>query len=165
MTDALFEAMRVYLDVGYTDIKGFWHLTLSEITELIDSANRRFKREHEKREADIKQQAIMDRNLALQIGEVVACIFSKNKSDITPLYEFYPDLFEAEKKRATEMDLETYTYLWEDYAYRVNQERKRMRGGDANAVNGHDTEEIASSADRQHDAITDGDGASTVSDE
>lgn len=148
MTDALYEALRVYLDVGYTDIKEFWHLTLSEISDLIDAANRRFKRDYERRDADIKQQAIMDRNLALQIGEVVACIFSKNKNDITPLYEFYPELFEKERRQSQEMDLETYTYVWEDYAYRVNQERKRMRGGDANAVNGHDTEEVASSADR-----------------
>lgn len=167
MTETLEDVLRVYLDIGCNDIRGFWHLTLSEISELIDSATRKLEQEKARRDADIKQQVIMLRNLSLQVGEVVACLFDKNKHDLTPLSEYYPGLF-TEEETTNEMDLETYTIIAEDYCYRHNERMKKMRmqrGGDANAVRGYDTEEVASGADRQHNAIAVSDGSGTVGNE
>ena len=109
----------MYLDIGYTDIIGFWSLSLGEISALIEAASRRLKREQKQREADLKQNIIMQRNQALMIGEIVGNI-----------KEFYPGLF-TEEETVKEMDLESYTLLWEDYAYRYNERMKKKRGGGA----------------------------------
>jgi hypothetical protein len=137
---------------------------LDEITELIESATRRLTREQKEREADLKQQIIMQRNQALMIGEVVGNIFSKQRHNLTPLHEFYPGLFKPEET-VREMDLETYTELWEDYAYRYNERRKRMRGGSAVELKRDHTEEATGCADGQHSATPNGDEPSPSSNE
>jgi hypothetical protein len=152
--------LDVYLDIGYTDIIGFWRLSLGEIAALIDAASRRLKREQKQREADLKQNIIMQRNQALMIGEVVGNIFSKQKHPLTPLKEFYPGLF-TEEETEREMDLESYTLLWEDYAYRYNERMKKKRGGGAGEPERHHSEETASSPDGQHCAAPTGDEPGT----
>lgn len=129
MTEALQDILETYLDVGYTDIEWFWKSTLSEIIQLLEAAQRRLQREQKRREADTRQQAIMYRNLSLQTGESVACLFDKKKRTLTPLSEYYPGLFEKEEEKAKEMSLETYTAVWEDFAYRYNAWRRKTRGG------------------------------------
>lgn len=163
MTEALHDILRTYLDVGYTDIQGFWQLTLPEIVELLQAAQRKLQREQQRKENETKQQAIMLRNLSLQTGESVACLFDKNKRTLTPLSEYYPGLFKAEEIQQ-EVSLETYTALWEDYAYRYNERMKRKRG-EVNGCTGHDTEEAASGSGWQHAEVTSGNEASGSTDE
>lgn len=155
----------MYLDCGYTDIHGFWQLSLDEIATLIDAASRRLKREQQMREADVKQQIIMQRNQALMIGEIVGNIFSKERHNLTQLHEFYPGLFKPEET-VREMDLETYTELWKDFAYRHNERRRKQRqGGGAVELKRDHTEEATGCADGQHSATPTGDEPSTNSNE
>lgn len=128
MTDILHDILRSYLDAGYTDIQGYWHMTLSEITALLEAAVRRINRDKAKQEAGAKQQIIMLRNLSLQTGESIACLFDKNRRQLTPLSAYYPGLFGAESSGGGEMSLEKYTVMFEDFATRHNL-RHAQRGG------------------------------------
>ena len=128
MTDLLYSLLRTYLDAGYHDVQGFWHCTLSEITALLEAAVRRIQREQRRQENETKQQIIMLRNLSLQTGESVACLFDKRKRELTPLSAYYPGLFEDSSQRE-EMSLDAYTVLFEDFAYRHNARRKKQKGG------------------------------------
>jgi len=163
MTEALHDILATYLDVGYQDVRGFWTMTLPEIVALLESAKRRLKREQQMRENETRQQAIMFRNLSLQTGESVACLFDKNKRTLTPLSEYYPSLFKHEDE-VKEMSLEAYTALFEDYAYRHNERMKKKRGGEANVSTGNHTEEVASSAGRQHCEVAECNEASGTAD-
>jgi hypothetical protein len=137
-------------------------MSLDEIALLIDASTRRIKRELNQREADLKQQIIIQRNHALMIGEVVGNIFSKQKRPITPLKEWYPGLF-TEEETEKEMDLESYTLLWEDYAYRYNERMKKRRGGGAVELQRDHTEEVAGGVNGQHSATPNGDEPSPIS--
>ena len=119
MTDILHDILRSYLDAGYTDIQGYWHMTLSEITALLEAAVRRITHDKAKQEAGAKQQIIMLRNLSLQTD--------KNRRQLTPLSAYYPGLFGAESSGG-EMSLEKYTVMFEDFAARHNL-RHAQRGG------------------------------------
>lgn len=102
-------------------------MTLSEITALLEAAVRRINRDKAKQEAGAKQQIIMLRNLSLQTGESIACLFDKNRRQLTPLSAYYPGLFGAESS-GSEMSLEKYTVMFEDFAARHNL-RHVQRGG------------------------------------
>lgn len=133
MTDMLFRLRDAYLDAGYVDVAGFWNLTLNEITSCLESANRRRMRDQEREEADIKLRAVMLRNLAYQITEGIAIVFSKDKKEISSLDKYYPNLFEPESQK--EMDLETYTDLFVDFAWRANASRHAGEGGETDGRN------------------------------
>ena len=166
MTEALHDILATYLDVGYQDVKGFWTMTLPEIVALLESAKRRLKREQQMRENETRQQAIMFRNLSLQTGESVACLFDKNKRTLTPLSEYYPSLFKHEDE-VKEMDIHPYTDLFVDWCERANIEREKKRnkrGGEANVSTGNHTEEVASSAGRQHCEVAECNEASGTAD-
>ena len=105
----------------------------------------------------------MQRNQALMIGEVVGNLFAKQRRPLTPLHEFYPGLFKPEES-VREMDLEDYTLLWEDFAYRHNERMKKKRGG-GECEPGHHTEETSSCADGQHNATPNGDEPSPTGNE
>ena len=128
MTDILYDILRSYLDAGYTDIQGYWNMTLAEITALLEAAVRRINRDKAQQEASAKQQIIMLRNLSLQTGESIACLFDRNRRQLTPLSAYYPGLFGAESSSGGEMSLEKYTVMFEDFAARQNL-RRAQRGG------------------------------------
>lgn len=102
-------------------------MTIGEIIALIKAASRRIERERRMEEARTKRQIIMLRNLALQIGETVACLFTSEKRSLVPLSTYYPDLFGVKEEQA-EVSLETYTAMFEDFAARRNMQRAK-RGG------------------------------------
>lgn len=98
------------------------------------SAERRLERERKTKENELKQQIILLRNLSLQVGEAVSCLFDKKKRTLTPLSEYYPGLFNPIEE-TNEMSLESYTDMFEDFAYRHNQRHNQnqlqmMLGGD-----------------------------------
>lgn len=100
----------------------FWSSTIIELQNRIESYNRVTVRKN-------KEKAIFNTILAKQIGEQVAMLFD-DKKEIQPmqLWQWYPNLFEAEKedyeveKRNNDMGL--YKARMKDFMYRHNVNRK-----------------------------------------
>lgn len=108
--------------MGYTPSL-FWESSLLEIYDLMDSYNRRKKSEIKELEEKIKAEISLNAVLARQIGEYIASLFNKD-SQITPLNQFFPSLFEADEEEKN-IDMALYKARMEDFAFRHNQRLKR----------------------------------------
>lgn len=120
-----------FLDCGYTPSL-FWDSSLDEIIDLIQSYNRREEQRVKEEETKIKTQISLNWVMAQQIGEHFDLAMG-NKKSITPLYDYFPDLFKSEKEEADRQEqmnqLELHKARMADYAYQHNARRRRERGG------------------------------------
>ena len=111
------------LDIGICPSL-FWDSSLQELYDLIGSYNRKMKLESEKELIDIKKDVSLYSVLARQIGEYVASMFSSD-ARITPVEEFFPELFAEEKAKKEKSDIALYKAKMEEFAFRHNEELKR----------------------------------------
>lgn len=81
------------LDIGIAE-KDYWEMTVAEVSRAIESNNRRYKME-------LKARASMDYALASTIGIFISKALAQNETEIPPIEQIYPSLFEqeAEKKQ------------------------------------------------------------------
>lgn len=105
----------------------FWDSSLQELYDLIASYNRRMKLESEKELINIKKDISLNAVLARQIGEYVASMFSSDVK-ITPVKEFFSELFAEEKVKKEKLDIALYKAKMEEFAFRHNEELKRKGG-------------------------------------
>ena len=119
-----------FLDCGYAPSL-FWDSSLDEIIDLIESYNRREEQRVKEEETKIKTQISLNWVLAQQVGEHFS-IAMGGKSNLTPLYDYFPDLFKREKEEADRQkqmnQLQLHKARMEDYAYQHNERRKEERG-------------------------------------
>ncbi|KAB1437560.1 hypothetical protein [Candidatus Galacturonibacter soehngenii] len=119
-----------FLDCGYAPSL-FWNSSLEEIIDLIQSYNRREEQRVKEEDTKIKTQISLNWVLAQQIGEHLGMAMG-NRTSLTPLYDYFPELFKSEKeeadRRAQMNQLELNKARMEDYAYQHNERRKRERG-------------------------------------
>lgn len=99
----------------------FWDSSLQEVYELMESYGRRQKLKQEEYTAQLKAEISLNATLARQIGEYVACLFSKD-AQLTPLEKFFPGLFESKEAEEDKVknDMFLYKAKMEDYAFRHN---------------------------------------------
>lgn len=114
----------VALDIGISPAE-FWGYSAGEIVHLLES----HKRQERIRQ---KEKATFQMILARQIGEQVAKLFDdKNEVNITPLWEYFPDLFREEKLQSEEQEkqhqLEIFKAKMEAFALRHNARFARMQ--------------------------------------
>lgn len=77
--------------MGEYSPSSFWDYSIKELYEIMESYSRRM-------EVKFKEKLILNNLLARQIGEQVAALFDK-ENKITPLWDYYPNLFECEKEK------------------------------------------------------------------
>ena len=93
LTDLINELYPIALDCDISSFL-FWESSVLEIGDYIESYRRKERMKQ-------KQIAIHNHNLADQLLRGISIIFSEEKaseSDIKQIWDYYPDLFEDEKK-------------------------------------------------------------------
>ncbi len=110
---------RRWLAKGY-DAQSFYDSSLKEVVDRLDAYGLQKKEE-------LKLQAVQLQTLAMQIGEQVAAIMSSESVTMTPLYEWYPALFEAPNTMTNDMYL--HKAQMENYAHYHNIARKKKGDG------------------------------------
>jgi len=113
----------VALDCGISPFL-FWDLSISEVSDIVESYNR-------KKRQEMKQDLLFQQVLSIQIRqEIMPFLVEKIPDDYKPkqLWDFFPELFEEEKKayqshREVE-DLESLKEKRRLYASRVNKKMK-----------------------------------------
>lgn len=96
----------------------FWGMSLSEVTDMMDSFRRR-------EEARIRQELRTQHFLARDIGQFTALVLrGSDEMQIMELWDFFPELFGEEKAAAEEerrrQQLAVYKAQMADFAYRHN---------------------------------------------
>lgn len=120
MTEWIEDLYHAFLEVGENPLL-FWDLSIPEVQDVIIAYKKR-------KVEDIKWQATLTKVLADQIGERIGMIIhGSENTEIAPIWEFFPSLFEKEKKeaekRSREMQLSKYKSDWLAYAKRHNERR------------------------------------------
>ena len=137
MTELVYSLYPVFLDAGYLPAL-FWELSIGEINDLLESYARRKDREGKHREAELKDEIMVLFNQALQIGDVVGRLMSKEAEIRMPKY-YYPELFAGteytnftaqeeegdEPKLSPEMEL--HKARMDDFIFRHNMAMKMAR--------------------------------------
>lgn len=116
----------------------FWSISLQEISDLMESYARREERRREEKKADIRDQAMLLYNHAMQCADAMALIMpGGDKRERTSLGEYYPDLFpglkEAEEKARIEKELAIHKARMKAYAAANNAARRKA--GEENGRN------------------------------
>lgn len=103
----------------------FWNSSILEIYDLMESYNRRERLKTEEYEAKLKVRIMLNSILARQIGEYVACLFSKD-AQVTPIDKLFPGIFKTEEleDKKVKNDLALYKAKMDDFAFRHNQRLK-----------------------------------------
>lgn len=101
------------MDAGVDPLK-FWDYTISELKDLVESYNRTYLFQQ-------KNLAISQQKQALMIAGYVSLLFQgKDSSRELDIWDFYPELFEDERKQAEQarvnMELETHKARMKAYA-------------------------------------------------
>lgn len=91
MTEYISGFYPTALDAGISPLD-FWDFTILEVADLIASRNRTYTMER-------KEQAIQQYKLAQMVASYVSHIFSNDESKNLELWDFYPDIFEEERKQ------------------------------------------------------------------
>ncbi len=110
----------------------FWELSLAEIYELIESYQRKQELEAEKVKQQLKVDVTLNSILARQIGEYVACLFSKD-AKLTPIQELLPGLFDEElsvdkSDEQESIELAMYKAKMDDFAFWHNAQLQEKGG-------------------------------------
>ncbi|KAB6698691.1 hypothetical protein GMA92_12465 [Turicibacter sanguinis] len=110
----------------------FWELSIAEIYDLIESYQRKQALETEKVKQQLKVDVTLNSILARQIGEYVACLFSKD-SKLTPIQELFPGLFDEELsvdkiEEQESVELMLYKAKMDDFAFWHNAQLKEKGG-------------------------------------
>ena len=119
----------LFLDMGYEPCL-FWSLSLQEVNDLLESYARREERRRKEKEADIRDQAMLLYNHAMQCADAMAAIMpgSEGHKRIS-LGAYYPELFpglkEAEEKERIEKDLAVHKARMKAYAEANNAARRK----------------------------------------
>lgn len=92
-----------FLDAGYTP-ELFWKSTLGEIQDLLLAYEDKLKLRAKERELIFKENTIVMWNGVLQMGNVLQKSLARHPSSIqlTPLADYYPDLFKEEAEKNEE---------------------------------------------------------------
>nr|DAJ11659.1 MAG TPA: hypothetical protein [Caudoviricetes sp.] len=119
----------LFLDMGY-EPSLFWILSLQEINDLMESYARKEERRRKEKEADIRDQAMLLYNHAMQCADAMAAIMPGNQEHKrTSLGEYYPELFpglkEAEEKARIEKELKVHKARMKAYAEANNAARRK----------------------------------------
>lgn len=110
------------LDCGI-DPERFWNLTIPEISDLMESYERRSA-------AKVKQDLLSKHFLAKDISQFVALLVHGNDQiKIQELWDFFPELFgdmkeDSERKKA-EQQLAVYKAQMLNYVNRYNNRKRR----------------------------------------
>jgi len=95
----------------------FWELSLAEITDLMESYERRQK-------AEYKRDLTLKHFLAKDIGQYVSLVLGGSKVKILELWDYFPELFENERESIEEnqkhRQMEVYKAQMIDFASRHN---------------------------------------------
>ena len=137
MTELVYSLYPVFLDAGYLPAL-FWDLSIGEINDLLESYARRKEREEKHREAELKDEIMVLYNQALQIGDVVGSMMSKEAKIRTPR-DYYPQLFgvtentdftaqeeEGDEPRLSP-EMELHKARMDDFIFRHNMAMKMAR--------------------------------------
>lgn len=97
----------------------FWELSLLEVTDLMESYERRER-------ARLKQSLLEKHFLARDIGQYIALVVQgSDQVEVLDIWDFFPELFREEKEAAkqarTEQQLALYKAQMERFAFRYNQ--------------------------------------------
>lgn len=118
-----------FLDMGY-EPSLFWSISLQEISDLMESYARKEERRRKEKEADIKDQAMLLYNHAMQCAEAMALLMPGNDGrERTSLEDYYPDLFpglkKAEEEARTKKQLALHKARMKAYAAANNAARRK----------------------------------------
>lgn len=99
------ELYPLCLDIGISP-SSFYNYSLDELSDLISSHERKKKNE-------FKEKMILNEILANQITDFISCLLDKDNAEhIRRLWDYYPTLFDVEKKAQemmkTESELQAY---------------------------------------------------------
>lgn len=122
MSDLIDSLLPTALDCGLTHGQ-FWDMSLPEVGDVIESHIRKDTEQQ-------KQELARAHFLAKDIGQYVCLILNGSDSvEILELWDYFPELFKAEKaiveKEHAERQLALYKEQMQDFAYRHNS----LRGG------------------------------------
>lgn len=120
LTDLISQLYPTALDCEISPER-FWNLSLLEVTDLIESYERR-------KLARTKQDLLSKHFLARDIGQFIALsIHGKDEIEIMEIWDFFPELFgdmkEEAEKRKQEQQMEIYKAQMLDYVYRHNNRK------------------------------------------
>lgn len=94
-------------------------MSVQEITDSTESYQRRQKEE-------LRREITLKHFLARDISQHVAIVLNgADNVQVLELWDFFPDMFEKEKKEAAERQMQNYKAQMVDFMYRHNH----MRGG------------------------------------
>lgn len=127
----------IFLDMGY-EPSLFWSLSLQEISDLIESYARREERRRKEKEADIRDQAMLLYNHAMQCADAMALMMpGGDKRERTSLGEYYPDLFPGlkETKEQARIERELAIHKARMKAYAKANNAARRKAGESNGRN------------------------------
>lgn len=119
----------LFLDMGYKPSL-FWSLSLQEINDLMESYARREERRRKEKEADVRDQAMLLYNHAMQCADAMAAIMPGNQEHKRlSLGEYYPELFpglkETEEKARIDKELAIHKARMKAYAEANNAARRK----------------------------------------
>lgn len=134
----------IFLDAGYMPSL-FWEMSIGEINDLLESYVRKKEREEKHREAMLKDEIMTLFNQALQIGNIVGSLMSKDV-DIKLPKEYYPELFGQENTDFTNQEegdelklspeMELHKARMDDFIFRHNMAmRKAKERGESSGRN------------------------------
>lgn len=112
-----------WLEKGY-DAQLFYEYSLQEVIDRLDAYERN-------KLVELKTEIVQFDTLAKQIGEQIAAILSTEPITLTPLYEWYPALFEkpVETESGMTPEMQLHKAQMENFAHYHNAARKK-RGDD-----------------------------------
>lgn len=95
----------------------FWRLSVLEIADRMDSQKRIFQ-------SELRRDIYLKHFLAQDIGQYAAvAIHGSDNVTVKELWDFFPELFQDEKKEYVQRQLQIYKAQMLDYAYRHNHTR------------------------------------------
>lgn len=126
-----------FLDMGY-EPSLFWSLSLQEISDLMESYARREERRREEKKADVRDQAMLLYNHAMQCADAMAMLLpGGDKRERSSLEDYYPELFpglkKAEEEARKKKELAIHKARMKAYAAANNAARRKA--GEENGRN------------------------------
>lgn len=126
-----------FLDMGY-EPSLFWSLSIQEISDLMESYARKEERRREEKKADVRDQAMLLYNHAMQCADAIALIMpGGEKRERKSLEDYYPELFtglkKAEEEARKEKELDIHKMRMKEYAAANNAARRKV--GEKNGRN------------------------------
>ena len=117
----------MFLDMGYSH-NLFWSLSIDEIYDYIQSERRKRELEQEQKKVDTKDLIQILWNQNIQLLNMVGASRNDSGVEVTPLHEYYPELFETPKEEIPEngmtYEMELYKAQFIEFAMNHNSHHK-----------------------------------------